>query len=73
MGLHSGEYVDPHVLDALVEVDLDADSVRPSRTDTLLQRCLAHPYMLQLRSRVRCAALTRRQLVGTMDAHCWSL
>jgi hypothetical protein len=38
MGLHSGEYVDSHVLDALVEVDLDADSVRPSRTDTLLQR-----------------------------------
>jgi hypothetical protein len=53
MGLHSGEYVDPHVLDALVEVDLDADSLRPSSTDTLLQRCLAHPYMLQLRSRVR--------------------
>ncbi|KAF6266032.1 AEX-3 domain-containing protein [Scenedesmus sp. NREL 46B-D3] len=52
MGLHSGEPVDPHVLDTLVEVDLDADSVRPSRTDTLLQRCLAHPYMLQLRSRV---------------------
>jgi hypothetical protein len=53
MGLHSGEYVEPHVLDTLVEVDLDADSLRPCRTDTLLQRCLAHPYMLQLRSRVR--------------------
>jgi hypothetical protein len=53
MGLHSGEFVDPHVLDALVEVDLDADSLRPSKTDSILQRCLAHPYMLQLWSRVR--------------------
>lgn len=53
MGLHSSEYVEPRTLDLLVVVDLDADTLSPCKSDTLLQRCLNHPYMLQLKNRVR--------------------
>jgi hypothetical protein len=55
MGLHSGEPVDQRTLDMLVVADLDRGTLHLSKDDTLLQRCLNHPYMQRLERRVRCA------------------
>lgn len=53
MGLHSDEYVDPKTLEGLVVVDLDYDRVSLAKDSGVLQRCLDHPYMKQLRNRIR--------------------
>lgn len=57
MGLHSGEPVDQRTLDMLVVADLDRGTLHLSKDDTLLQRCLNHPYMQRLERRVRCAGM----------------
>eukprot|EP00878_Enallax_costatus_P033710 GHUV01037261.1.p1 GENE.GHUV01037261.1~~GHUV01037261.1.p1 ORF type:complete len:284 (+),score=83.78 GHUV01037261.1:631-1482(+) len=53
MGLHSSEYVDPKLLDSLVVVDLDKDTVSLGKDDGLMRRCLDHPYMKQLTHRIK--------------------
>lgn len=57
MGLHSSEPVDQRTLDMLVVADLDRGTLQLSKDDSLLQRCLSHPYMQRLERRVRCVGL----------------
>lgn len=56
MGLNSCEPVDQRTLDMLVVADLDSGTLHLSKDDSLLQRCLSHPYMQRLERRVRCGA-----------------
>jgi hypothetical protein len=53
MGIHASQYVEPRVLETLVVADLDADLLSYPNDDSLMQRCLSHPYMQQLLARVR--------------------
>jgi hypothetical protein len=54
MGLHSGEPVDQRLLDMLVVADLDRGSLHLGKDDSLMKRCLSHPYMRRLERRIRC-------------------
>eukprot|EP00775_Hariotina_reticulata_P004478 gene4478-4732_t len=53
MGIQSSQYVEPRVLETLVVADLDADVLSYAKDDSLMQRCLNHPYMQRLLDRIR--------------------